>query len=814
MKISIKREQSQTGLNFAEREKFGLKVKKLFQWAMAAALICGASVFTACSSDDDKSSGSDTGTQGIAMIVKNGNIDYFRQIETSFRSVCKEKGLEAYYYSTTSETGYQEQVAAVAQLRKLGGQALKGIIFVPSFGPNGESAEAEVAALAKELSIPVIILDSPVTTSSPLASYPYFGTDNTAAGKAMAEQVTADKVAVFAMKGSPAIERAEAFQTLKPNADVYQVGDKATSEIRSALDKYEDFVFFNGNDLVNDIRILKSAGKNVYTFDVYGEFLDELIAGSSFFKGVMAQNTFGMARKAVEAVVANTKQGEMVPTFYITADNLDDANVKPFLEFYEKPARNDRMKFVQHTRQNLKTVAENMNFSSWEGINHLNNDFNTNVLNNPAFDKTISTLFSQTIQQSIKPVEKGSELAQMGYQKYAVIDFTAFNYRFTQNTEKDVFDVEPAEDFQLIFKRTQPQPQDGMGPEGDERPESPEGDPHANEYESLLLKASGSPVNLLASRMSTEQLAVIIRIPTAFEFALGTLMDDGTIKARLTGTFNNEFASRGTSSFADLRTDAWNISGTLQSSVDIPEGEGPQGGEAPQGGEGQQGPGVPGGGPKNDATTLTFAIGQDPATHEAGVQLGFIHNNVNILNVHGVMKNLDGQTDYSQHTSATSIAEAFAAAMAGNSLEEGTITLLNDLTTTLKISDCAKVIQLQNQMASARRSYADMATIEQYTQQLNQLVSGTMTCQGLGQTIPMKMQTIKFGVDYWAVPALNFADADGYVPLTEMLDQESMQYMINIIDHAADPMKQSIVTVRQLMQYLQTMMGTIKGKQG
>jgi hypothetical protein len=153
--------------------------------------------------------------------------------------------------------------------------------------------------------------------------------------------------------------------------------------------------------------------------------------------------------------------------------------------------------------------------------------------------------------------------------------------------------------------------------------------------------------------------------------------------------------------------------------------------------------------------------------------------------------------------------------MAGNSLEEGTITLLDDLTTTLKISDCAKVIQLQNQMARARRNYADEATIEQYTQQLNQLVSGSMTCQGLNDMqIPMKLETIKFGVDYWAMPALNFADENGYVAITDMLDKESIEYMVNIADHAAEPMQQSIVTVRQLMQYLQTMMGSIRQKQG
>ena len=458
----------------------------------------------------------------------------------------------------------------------------------------------------------------------------------------------------------------------------------------------------------------------------------------------------------------------------------------------QEQAKKNRTEFIQHTRQNLKTVAENLNFKSWKGINMMNQDFNTNVLTNPAFDKTISTLFSAAIQQSIKPVEEGSELALMGYQMYAVIDLTEFNYRFKQNADNTGFDVEPAEDFEVIYNRSGFKT--SMAPEGEETSKKPQRD----YKDRLLLKASGSSVDMIASRLSTDQLAVILRIPTAFEFSIGVILADEQSQPVLTGTFINEFVSRGTSSFIDMHTDAWNISGTLQTQIDSSSADAPHR------------PGTP----QSDATTLTFAIGQDPATHEAGVQLGFVHNDVNILNVHGVMKNLNGQTDYSQHTTTTSIAEAFAAAMAGNSIEEGTITLLNDLTTTLKVSDCAKVIQLQNQMASARRNYADEATIEQYTQQLNQLVSGTMTCQGLGQTIPMKMQTVKFGVDYWAMPALNFADENGYVALTDMLDKESMEYMVNIVDHAADPMKQSIVTVRQLMQYLQTMMGTIREKQG
>ena len=304
---------------------------------MAAILICGtAAVFTSCTKVDNPVDG-ETGASGIAMIVKNGQIDYWRQIEKAFRDICKEKDLEAYYYATSAENAYEEQLAAVEELRKLDNKKLKGIIFTPSYGQNGESAEAEVAALAQERGIPVIILDSPAKAAA-LASSPYFGTDNTAAGRAMAEKVMVDKVAVFAMTNSPGMERAEAFKALKPNAVIFGVADKCNDEVQAVLDEYNDFVFFNGSMLVDAIPMLKAAGKRVYTFDAYGEFLDELIAGSAFFKGVMAQNTFGMTRKAVEAILTNARQGEMVPTFYITDDNLNDDSVKPFLDFYGKQA--------------------------------------------------------------------------------------------------------------------------------------------------------------------------------------------------------------------------------------------------------------------------------------------------------------------------------------------------------------------------------------------------------------------------------------------------------------------------------------------
>jgi ABC-type sugar transport system substrate-binding protein len=297
---------------------------------MTAALIGSALVFTACSNDDSPSNPS-----GIVLLAKRGDVDYFRQIEKAFRDACKENGLKAYYYCTKADKAYEDQVAAMEEVIKLG-KSVKGIIYTPCYGDNGESVEDVVAAFAKEQGIPVVILDSEVKHSSPLASCPYFGSDNIESGLDLALEVDEDKIAAFAMKTSPGMERAEAFKTLKTDTEIYSVDEDPSSEVEAVIDDFDNFVFFNGNLLVDIFSILKENEKTIYSFDVCELFLDELIAGSPYLKGIMAQNTFSMTKKAVEAVINNTKKGEKVPTFFITKDNLDDPNVQPFLEFYGK----------------------------------------------------------------------------------------------------------------------------------------------------------------------------------------------------------------------------------------------------------------------------------------------------------------------------------------------------------------------------------------------------------------------------------------------------------------------------------------------
>ena len=419
-------------------------------------------------------------------------------------------------------------------------------------------------------------------------------------------------------------------------------------------------------------------------------------------------------------------------------------------------AKKNRKEFIQHTRQNLKEVAENLNFSTWNSVNYFNTYINQYLLLNDDFDKTISRTFGQEIQKSIKPLP--ADVTEKWGRKYAAtVNLADFDYIFTST--QTGFDVTPNTEDGLIVELTNP-----TAPEQSVR---------------IGIKGSGEEYDLFDQRMSNDSVAVMVKIPARYDFTFSTKQGDAWVAAMTVSTeltvnkaeYDDPDLQPET---ADIRKDAWNLKGTIKTSI-------------------------PG-----DATEAVFNIGQDPNTHKSGLTLDYTHNGKKMIGLTAEMTNANGLTDLSKLTSSNSIMDIMQAVMLGNSLDNLEITLLDDLTTTLKVTDCQKVLVLQSEMAKARRNYADQQTIEGYVSQLNELISGSMTCKGLdNMQIPMRLQTHKIGVDWWAAPALNFADENGYVSLYDMLDKESVEYGLNIIDHAAAPMQQSVVTVRQLMQALQ-----------
>lgn len=185
------------------------------------------------------------------------------------------------------------------------------------------------------------------------------------------------------------------------------------------------------------------------------------------------------------------------------------------------------------------------------------------------------------------------------------------------------------------------------------------------------------------------------------------------------------------------------------------------------------------------------------------MNFSFVHNNKNMIKLDATSKYSEKDFDFSQFKTSGSLLDVLVALISDANLE-GSVTLNDDLTASLYISDCGKLMKLQREMAHARRHYADEATIEGYTKQLNELLNAKATCEGVNMVIPMQLKTEKLGVDYYAMPAFNFGDEDGFVPYPELLDKECIDYAINIVDHAAEPMAGTIVTVRQLIQFVRT----------
>ena len=438
-------------------------------------------------------------------------------------------------------------------------------------------------------------------------------------------------------------------------------------------------------------------------------------------------------------------------------------------------ASENRIEFLEHCRANLKDLAENMNFASWNAANTLNQCFNQYVLNNPDFEKAVLNAFMQKVKTSVKPVEAGSELAAMGYQTYGTVDLTDFNYRFTMNANNDGFDVEAADDFEVILNAWNPTTQQM----------------EAGLYR-LTLKSGGSTTYKFEHAMSQQPgMALVVLIPSEFQFSIADRLS-GQWHDGFSGSFKNQVSVADGHEYAQLDRDTWTVAGTITSDF----------------------AGVTALGAKADQTTLDFSVVSDKVNNKGDVALSWSQNGRKMLDL-ALKESGDGtggiyRLDLSQFTSSASILDVIGAIMTSRTLDEGKLTLLDDLTTTVSISDMQEALQVAREAATARRNYADQKTIDQYTQKLNELVKCEMTCKGVNQEISMRLMTTKFGVDWWSMPSFNFADENGYVAFTELLDPESVQYGINIIDHSAEPMQQSAIVVRQLLQYVQ---GLVSGFQ-
>ena len=316
-------------------------MKKLFLTIMAMLM---AVPFLVSCSDDDEDNGFKQGA--VVAILKNSNIDYWQQIASAIESECLAKGVKPIIAYNNNDADADGQLAVAAGIDRLEDYYnIKGIIVAPVYSEDDHRVEQTLSEYYEDDNIPVVIIDSPIDQQkSPLkSSYrAYVGTDNKEAGKILAQKAglkTSGSILSARVQASvPTVLRYQGFsEALGREVPLWLTADIETPEtMKSEFSKYDgitDVVFFNGSICNSVLPALE--GRNVYTFDVYKPFLENLQTGGCI-KGIIAQNTFEMGRQAVLALFDNTVGRTVyIPTVYINKDNLNSAEVAPFMKYYE-----------------------------------------------------------------------------------------------------------------------------------------------------------------------------------------------------------------------------------------------------------------------------------------------------------------------------------------------------------------------------------------------------------------------------------------------------------------------------------------------
>jgi hypothetical protein len=440
---------------------------------------------------------------------------------------------------------------------------------------------------------------------------------------------------------------------------------------------------------------------------------------------------------------------------FTSCESNNDNPVEPVPEKSE--AEKNRDKFIEHTRATVKELAENLNFESWETANNYNMYFNQYILNNKEFESSLTGTLLHMLAKNVQEVEEGSELATMGIKQYIDLNLSNFKYRFTMKEGKTDFDWEEADALEIILNGYNPvtkQVEDGI-------------------YK-VTLKMDGVSGKKVIPVENSDGGAVVLTLPSELQF---------TLSSKISGAWHDDFSGVTRYQLPEGDTDSSKgFTAEAQINSDI----------------------LPRDGRKGDKTQLDLSINSDRVNGHAAVLGSWMQNGRKMLELSlkesgekmGSISNLD----MSQFSSSSSIFEVIGSILGTRSIDEAKVTLLDDLTVTFSMSNLLKLLEVDSEYRTVGRNYASKETIDEYTKKLNELVKAEIYCKGTNQTLPMRLATTPVGIDYWAVYQVKFSEED-YVSLLAMLDRKTFAYVLNIMDHSADHMQQSVIVVRQLIEF-------------
>lgn len=408
----------------------------------------------------------------------------------------------------------------------------------------------------------------------------------------------------------------------------------------------------------------------------------------------------------------------------------------------EDAAKEERTTLQQRIAEGLKVIAERLNLGSWDLANTLNRDFNSYVLTNPAFSETMTELLQQQIEDNVETA--GAAAAEQGFLNQSVVDLSGLKCRLTLKEDKSGFDITPADCFELV------QTVDGVTTK-------------------LAVMMSGEGNKVLSERLSdTEKgLAVILLVPAKMEFAVTTTAQTGVEHEVFRGELDNDIRQAG--ELMDMTKDEWNVKGYIASSVTAAGG-------------------------KENRGRMDFNMAKNPETKKFTNKFTVVQNERRIIEVDAesthqgnllallrllpeLMKAGPAPTKLPE----IPLLDILVFSVSGNSVDRLKVTLLDDIKANFTVSDVGEAADVMRQLGEARRTNAGLEEMDALTQELNGLITASLEVKGQEKPIPMKLITVPFGTGFVTVPAVKFADEEEYTPMTQLLDAQSLIYIINII---------------------------------
>ena len=432
---------------------------------------------------------------------------------------------------------------------------------------------------------------------------------------------------------------------------------------------------------------------------------------------------------------------------------------------FETTALSDRTALMDHVRSVAKGMAEQGgNFGARKVISMLCQELAEVIVNNAQFFKGIRDASVEAALKSAKDVEQGSELQQMGYAKYIEWGIDKLNGRFTFKSE-GAPEVAVADQIEIIF------------------PVTLEGEEPLNCK--TTIKGTGNTVKMVFPVLSDRTTALVLLLPESIVIEAGRLNGE-TFAKDFDVILSCAFDSNAASSYVSFLKNRWSLTGVQHAFLKPTDKY-----------------------PIHDENGITIGLGFDPVTTgQMTSSFSFDQNNVPVFDWKGsvtipmlptLITSIRAMIAAMQQSGSSSInvkdlisglsgggasgsiVDLLLPLLTGSTIDNMETWMMGDLGFKVKVTDIPKLQQLLMQMREARYQRKGEAAMNELVQQLNTVIEGTVSCKALSQELPFKMVTKKFGVNYIPSPAVKFADEQDYVPMSELTDKETAEYVVNAI---------------------------------